>query len=303
MSVKFGSFNVKAEIGQAVEKVQTALRGALHPRKQKKFERGVSFKSAKVKAKVAKAPRKDMSSAEIANMDEARTSSHLVARDSFAAPSVVSPSEAAKQLFDSIEAGNVKGYVASLRTLMELAGEEGERGEANNKALTKIFGARSQPSRLIMANNIRAMHEAVASKAEAHADILDQSEMFSEFLRLAGEVAPVPAEQDNVPSRSAVAKRLFNSIEAGNVKGYVAGLKSVNDLGSEEAQAFLTALAKSSLQDAKRKAEAHTGQNWQAEQNCRQTSRCGRAGQSTLQGSVQRFQIDRGCEAVDQCAQ
>ena len=83
MTVKFGSFNVKVEIGQAVEKIRTSLNGALHARKQKKFERSVSFKSAKIQARVAKPPRKGMSPAEISKMDEARTCIHLVAREFF----------------------------------------------------------------------------------------------------------------------------------------------------------------------------------------------------------------------------
>jgi hypothetical protein len=79
MSASIGRF-IKSEISHAVDKVQESLKATRNAHKQKQFAKSVSFRSAKVKAEVVKAPRKGMSEAERELMVQARKAMSAVAK-------------------------------------------------------------------------------------------------------------------------------------------------------------------------------------------------------------------------------
>ena len=84
-----------------------------------------------------------------------------------------SPSAAAEQLFNAIEARDVQGYIASLNVLDGLGADQGSK--AVSLALDDVFKARSKPDRSTMANNIGALHAALAGEAGVDEDILARS--------------------------------------------------------------------------------------------------------------------------------
>ena len=141
-----------------------------------------------------------------------------------------SPSAAAEQLLNAIEARDVQGYVASLNVLDGLGADQGSK--AVSLALYDVFKARSKPDRSTMANNIGALHAALAGEAGVDEDILARSEEIADWLGATQEVPSISVEQDEVPVEKiadveATAKELFNSIEEGNVERYIASLKAM----------------------------------------------------------------------------
>ena len=141
-----------------------------------------------------------------------------------------SPSAAAEQLLNAIEAMDVQGYVASLKALDGLGADQGSK--AVSLALYDVFKARSKADRSTMANNIGALHAALAGEAGVDEDILARSEEIADWLGATQEVPSISVEQDEVPAEKiadveATAKELFDSIEEGNVERYIASLKAM----------------------------------------------------------------------------
>ena len=141
-----------------------------------------------------------------------------------------SPSAAAEQLLNAIEAMDDQGYVASLKALDGLGADQGSK--AVSLALYDVFKARSKADRSTMANNIGALHAALAGEAGVDEDILARSEEIADWLGATQEVPSISVEQDEVPAEKiadveATAKELFDSIEEGNVERYIASLKAM----------------------------------------------------------------------------